>query len=95
MTNLGNLLFGPASSIAADNHVLTLATSGYSPPPVVQSARDATTPGSGASRTSRGGPGNGAIGPDDERQLAREHRARASLDYALRHARLRSWAPPS
>src|SRR6185437_5415503 len=35
ITSLGNLLFGSGSTIAADNHVLMLATSGYAPPPVV------------------------------------------------------------
>ena len=37
MTSLGNLLFGRATTIGGDNHVLMLATSAYSPPPVVES----------------------------------------------------------
>ena len=37
MTNMGNLLWGTGSTVPADNHVLMLATSGYQPPPVVDS----------------------------------------------------------
>ena len=37
MTNMGNLLFGAGTTVPADNHVLMLATSGYQPPPVVES----------------------------------------------------------
>jgi hypothetical protein len=35
MTSLGKLLFSTDATVPADNHVLMLATSGYSPPPVV------------------------------------------------------------
>jgi|SRR4051812_5512549 hypothetical protein len=64
ITSLGNLLFGTASSIGADNHVLTLATSGYSPPPVVTAmGRNHAGLGSFPYVTRR--PGNGSTGPDD------------------------------
>jgi hypothetical protein len=63
MTNIGNLVFGPGTSIAGDNHALMFATSGYMPPTVVQNlATDHAGLGSFADITRR--PGNGAIGPD-------------------------------
>jgi hypothetical protein len=63
ITNINNLLFGSASSIPADNHVLTFATSGYSPPPVVTGmGRNHAGMGTFTYVTRR--PGNGAIGPD-------------------------------
>jgi hypothetical protein len=81
ITSLGNLLFSSASSIPADNHVLTLATSGYSPPPVVQSmGANHAALGSFAYASRR--PGNGAIGPDDNDNW-HVNTGQSVLDYAF------------
>ena len=93
ITSLGNLLFGSASSIAADNHVLTLATSGYSPPPVVQidghgprRARELRLRVAAARRR--------RDRFRRQRQLARRHRSERPR-LRVRHPRLRVGAPPS
>jgi hypothetical protein len=63
MTSIGNLVFGPGTSIGADNHVLMFATSGYMPPAVVQNlASDHAGLGSFEYTTRR--PGDGTTGPD-------------------------------
>ena len=65
MTDLGDLLWGPAATVAGDQHALMLATSGYSPPPVVQSiATNHAGLGSFAYTTRR--PGGGAKHSDGQ-----------------------------
>ena len=80
MTNIGNLVFGPGTSIGGDNHTLMFATSGYMPPTVVQNlATDHAGLGSfeditrAARATARSGPTRRTTGTSQRPERRRLH----------------------
>ena len=88
MTNLGNLFWSSSPTMGGDlNAALMFVTSGYSPPPVVQSiATNHAALGSFAYITRR--PGAGAEGLRQQRQPAPQPNSKR-LELCVRHTRLR------
>jgi hypothetical protein len=80
MTILGTQLFGPTTAVTGNNHALALATSGYDPPPVVQSlATEHDALGSFTSVSRRPGVGPKSFDPNDDWHVTT---AKSVVDYA-------------
>jgi hypothetical protein len=80
LTILGRQLFGPTTAVTGNNHALALATSGYSPPPVVQSlATGHAGLGSYADVMRRPGNGPKSFDPNDDWHVTP---SKSVVDYA-------------
>ncbi len=80
-TNLGDLLFGSPAPLNGDNHTLALATSGYTPPPVIDAmAADRAALGSFAYVSRRPGVGLKSFDQNKDWHVTP---ARSVLDYTF------------